>query len=60
MLGRLVKTSLFTAVMPATVGAYLLRALKSGGPDLGVPWRYGGAARMTAAAFLHYTRSNAI
>jgi hypothetical protein len=54
MLWRLVKTLLFTAVMPGTVGLYLPQALKSGGTDLGVAWRYGGAALGVSGALVYF------
>jgi protein-S-isoprenylcysteine O-methyltransferase Ste14 len=54
MLWRLVKTLLFTAVMPGTVGLYVPQALKSGGTDLGVAWRYGGAALGVSGALVYF------
>jgi protein-S-isoprenylcysteine O-methyltransferase Ste14 len=54
MLWRLVKTVIFTVVMPGTVGVYLPQALKFGGTELGVAWRYGGAALVFCGALIYF------
>ena len=50
---RLLKTVIFTVVMPGTVGVYLPQLLKRGGTELGVTWRYGGAALVVCGALIY-------
>ena len=54
MLWRLVKTLLFTVVMPGTVGLYVPQGLKSGGVEL--PWgaRAAGLALFVCGATIYF------
>lgn len=53
MFWRLLKTLVFTAVMPGTVGVYLPQALKSGGIELAVPLRSAGATLLVCGALIY-------
>jgi len=53
MIWRLLKTLLFTAVVPGTVSVYLPQALKYGGTELAVAWRYSGAALVVCGALIY-------
>jgi len=54
MFGRLVKTLLFTLVMPGTVGLYVPQALKHGGASLPGAARYSGAALLLCGALIYF------
>jgi len=54
MLLRLLKTLVFTVVMPGTVGVYLPQALKHGGGMLPDPVRYFGAALVICGALIYF------
>ena len=54
MLSRLLKTLLFTVVMPGTVGLYVPQALKYGGVLLPPGPRYFGAALALCGALIYF------
>lgn len=53
MFWRLMKTLLFTVVMPGTVGVYVPQALKHGGSSLPEPVRYLGLALVVCGALIY-------
>jgi protein-S-isoprenylcysteine O-methyltransferase Ste14 len=53
MFWRLVKTAVFTVVMPGTIGVYLPQSLKNGGAVLPEPLRYSGAMLIASGVLIY-------
>jgi protein-S-isoprenylcysteine O-methyltransferase Ste14 len=54
MFWRLMKTLLFSVVMPGTVGVYVPQAMKHGGTSLPESLRYFGAALVICGALIYF------